>query len=435
MHHIRNFVLASASVLALAAPAMAQTETTGDEAAQADDIVVTGTLIRGVAPTGTNVVNVNREQIVSSGAASTNELLAQVPQAANFFNQLPQIAAGTGAGLQVLRPNLRNLPAGNTSTGAATLILVDGHRTVDIGVDQAAPDPQTVPASLIERVEIVTNGGSAIYGSDAIGGVINYVTRSRFDGVEASARYGIGDDYHSFDASLTVGKAWSTGSIYAAYSHNENNSFFGRDRDYYRSINFNTGLPTTVTCASPNITVSGSRYIVSGATLAPVPAAVPCDLTDYVSIIPEQKQDSVFAGTYQELSPSIRFDVRAYYTQHETTATNTPEAATLTIRSPNANAFDSNPFYRAATPGSTTAQTIALNFGPVYDKAIYNYYNHFGVTPQFTIDFAENWQARVMFNYGRSRTTYLTQEVNSAALAAAANGDTTIRPTSSFESV
>lgn len=437
------WVLGAASC-AFAAPALAQQtaddEETVSDAANAsktgkDDIIVTGTLIRGVAPTGTNVVGVNREQITATGAATGNEIISQIPQAGNFFNTLPQIVAGTGAGQQVLRPNLRSLPSGGTSTGAATLILVDGHRTVNIGIDQSAPDPQTVPAALLERVEVVTNGGSALYGSDAIGGVINYITRRRFDGIEATARYGIGDDYRSFDASVTVGKAWSTGSIYAAYSHSENNSFFGRDRDYYQSINFNTGLPLTTTCAAPNITTTPgtSRYVVSGNTLAPVTAAVPCDLTDYFAIIPEQRQDSVFAGLSQELSPSIKFDVRAYYTRNQTSAIQTPEAATLTIRSPITNRTNGNPFYRQAPGGTANAdQTIALNLGSAYDKEITNRFHHYGITPQFTIDFAPNWQARLMFNYGRSNTSYLTQEVDSAALALAANGNTTARAANTF---
>lgn len=433
----------AAGSCALSAPALAQqvaddAKTLADaaEASQTekDDIVVTGTLIRGVAPTGSNVVGVNREQITSTGAATTNELLANIPQAQNMFNVIPQIAAGTGSGIQVLRPNLRNLPSGNTASGASTLILVDGHRTVNVGVDQAAPDPQTVPASLLERVEIVTNGGSALYGSDAVGGVINYITRRRFDGVEATARYGIGDDYYSFDASVTVGKAWSTGSIFAAYSHSENNSFFGRDRDYYRSINALTGqpAPATATCASPNITVGANRYVVSGSGLAAVSAPVTCDLTDYLAIIPTQRQDSVFAGMYQELSPSLKFEIRGYYSERAQSAIGQPEAQTITIRSPGASPSDSNPFYRAATPGSTSAQSIALNFGDVYDKTINNYVNQFGVTPQFTIDFAQNWQARVMFNYGRSHTSYRTTEVDTAALAFASNGNTLTRDSSTF---
>lgn len=154
----------SLSVLAIAAsaialPALAQETTSDDDVVKesaasqngkADDIIVTGTLIRGIAPTGSSVIGLTKESIQASGAATTNEVLATIPQATNFFMTVPQIAAGNGANLQVLRPNLRDLPSSNTASGAATLLLVDGHRTVDIGVDQSAPDPQTVPAALLE---------------------------------------------------------------------------------------------------------------------------------------------------------------------------------------------------------------------------------------------------------------------------------------------
>lgn len=438
----------SLSVLAIAAsaislPVLAQ-ETTDDDIVKesaasqngkADDIVVTGTLIRGIAPTGSSVIGLTKDAIQSSGATTTNEILATIPQAGNFFMTVPQIGAGNGGNLQVLRPNLRDLPSSNTASGAATLLLVDGHRTVDIGIDQSAPDPQTVPAALLERVEVITDGASSIYGSDAIGGVINYITRRRFDGVEVSARYGFADDYYSFDASATVGKAWSTGSIFAGYTHSENDALFGRDRDYHKSINWNTGLPVGNTCPAPNIEIGANRYIVSGSGLAQVAVQPTCDLTDNAAIVPSQRQDSVMVGLSQELSPAIRVDIRGYYTNRSSQAVSNPFTASPTIRSNITNPTNGNPFYRSIGGGDQSNQTVRLSYGPALgleSNRITNKYEHYGITPEFTIDLSDSWRARLMFNYGRSLTSFVQTGLNPTAVALALNGDTTTRPSTDF---
>lgn len=449
----------SLSVLAIAAsaialPALAQETTSDDDVVKesaasqngkADDIIVTGTLIRGIAPTGSSVIGLTKESIQASGAATTNEVLATIPQATNFFMTVPQIAAGNGANLQVLRPNLRDLPSSNTASGAATLLLVDGHRTVDIGVDQSAPDPQTVPAALLERVEVITDGASAQYGSDAIGGVINYITKRRFDGVEASARYGFADDYYTFDASATVGKAWGTGSIFAGYTHSENDAIFGRDRDFHKSINWNTGLPVGNTCNAPNIEIGAGRYVVSGSGLASVAVQPTCDLTDNAAIVPAQKQDTVMVGLSQELSPSIRVDIRGYYTNHSSTAVSNPFVASPTIRSNVTNPTNGNPFYRSIGGGDQSNQTVRFSYGPALgleSNRITNRYEHYGITPEFTIDLSDNWRARLMFNYGRSLTSYRQTALNNTSTTTdpnyinsttyALNGNTTTRPASDF---
>ncbi len=168
-----------------------------DVPAEEADIVVTGTLLRGVAPTGTNVVSVTRDDVLVSGAASSNDLLASIPQVGNFGT----VPVGSASfAIPVVRPNIRNL---GSSGGVTTLVLVNGHRMVGAGVLQTTFDPSAIPPDIIERVEVVPDGGSAIYGSDAIGGVINFITRKRFNGVGASARYSFGDDYQGVDGNLT----------------------------------------------------------------------------------------------------------------------------------------------------------------------------------------------------------------------------------------
>src|SRR5882757_3718757 len=199
--------VAALAIGVLAVPAWAQTvppvddkapvtlESTPNDPQAAEDIIVTGTLLRGVAPVGTNVLGVTRQEILESGAASANDLLASIPQVGNFGT----VPVGTGTfGLPIVRPNIRNLAAAG---GSSTLVLLNGHRMVGAGVLQTSVDPSVLPPEVIDRLEIVPDGGSAIYGSDAIGGVINFITRSHFNGVAASARYGFADNYQTVDGS------------------------------------------------------------------------------------------------------------------------------------------------------------------------------------------------------------------------------------------
>src|ERR1700712_1306384 len=139
------------------APARAQTvekaeprSSSGVSEGQAqDEIVVTGTLIRGVAPIGTNVIGITTADIARTGASNANQILAQVPQVTNAFNATPSLGAGGGAALSIVRPNLRGLPE---TGGTTTLVLIDGHRAAGAGILQtSAEQPQFDP----ERYQFV----------------------------------------------------------------------------------------------------------------------------------------------------------------------------------------------------------------------------------------------------------------------------------------
>jgi iron complex outermembrane receptor protein len=189
----RSVIGGVALVALLPAAALAQDASAdGDAASSGDDIVVTGTLVRGIAPPGANVIGVTAAAIEETGATNVNQVLQTIPQLASFGN-LQQPLANSNE-VAVNRPNLRSLPGFNTSGGSSTLVLMDGHRLVGMGVTSTSPDPDIIPPGILERVEIVPDGGSAIYGSDAVAGVMNFITIKRFNGVKVYASYGIDDD-------------------------------------------------------------------------------------------------------------------------------------------------------------------------------------------------------------------------------------------------
>ena len=183
-----------------AAPVAVQEQAT--VAPEADDaIVVTGSRIRRPdLESASPVAVIDSQQIQSQGIVNTQDLLAKLPQVgipglsrtnSNFLT--------TGNGVATI--NLRNLG------DSRTLVLVNGRRFVPGVAGTSIVDVNNIPADFVERIEVVTGGASAIYGSDAIAGVVNYVTKTDMQGITARAQYGLTSrgDNPNYTASITGG--------------------------------------------------------------------------------------------------------------------------------------------------------------------------------------------------------------------------------------
>ena len=220
-----------------------------------EEVLVTGTLIRDIEPTGSQLIAIDETAITELGAVTTNELLATIPQVSNFFNDRAEQDPRGADRLQVNRPNLPDLPGINSATGATTLILVDGHRLAPVGADQSSLDPDVVPSIAMRRVEVMTDGGSSLYGADAVGGVINFVTLDEYEGLKVDVGYDTGDEYSSWQASLLAGTEWSGGSGYIALATTDRESVLIEDRDWAAQGQWDelgtTLTPTGTECIEP----------------------------------------------------------------------------------------------------------------------------------------------------------------------------------------
>ena len=96
---------------------------------------------------------------------------------------------------------------------------MDGMRFPLGGTSHSQPDPSIVPVVAIQRVEVLADGSSSIYGSDAVAGVINFITRTNFEGLQLSAEAGGADNYNKLNASLLWGTSWKDGSVMFAFQH------------------------------------------------------------------------------------------------------------------------------------------------------------------------------------------------------------------------
>jgi len=206
-------------------------ELSPENAAQQDtreDIIVTGTSIRGAAPVGSNLISVGRDAIEQTAVQSAQQLLKTVPAIAGL-GSAGQGGFGSADASGTNAPSIHGLGA---SASNSTLILIDGHRLPLSGVNHALGDPNIIPPNAIERVEVLPDGASSVYGSDAVAGVINFITRHRYDGVEVSAQSGFADRYHTYQAGVVAGKTWDTGSALVAYNFSKRDALRVRDRDF-----------------------------------------------------------------------------------------------------------------------------------------------------------------------------------------------------------
>src|ERR1700756_447014 len=133
-----------------------------------------------------------------------------------FLNTLPDVSLSiTENGFQTISGTttvqLHGLPIGTT------LILVNGRRVGTSGAAQAYGltyfDLNTIPLATIDRIELLSQGSSAVYGSDAIAGVINIILKNHFNGLEVNSKYGFASGTHQVEADITWGRNWDKGSV------------------------------------------------------------------------------------------------------------------------------------------------------------------------------------------------------------------------------
>jgi outer membrane receptor protein involved in Fe transport len=195
-------------------------DTSGDKTpVSLDTVTVTGSLVRRVdVETASPVAVVDRQQIQESGKQTLGDLLQSLPGIAGAATN-PQVNNGGGDGASTI--SLRGLGE------QRTLLLIDGHRVFN-------NDVNSIPTNMIERVEVLKVGASAVYGSDAIGGVVNFILRKNFEGGEVSANYGQSSagDGARHGGSFTWGKTWDRGNIVVGLDTNRQNAVSSADREF-----------------------------------------------------------------------------------------------------------------------------------------------------------------------------------------------------------
>ena len=198
-------VLVAAAAVAIPGAAMAQEaiDYSAEDVASVDEIVVTGTRIRRPQFQGTNpVASVSSEALENAGVTNVTDFLTDSPSLVGSTTlQDNSNGANRGSvGLNLL--DLRNLGTNRT------LVLVNGRRHVASQAGSTSVDINSIPVALIERVDVMTGGASAIYGADGVSGVVNFVLKKDFEGLDARVQYGTSDQGggENYFASVLAGK-------------------------------------------------------------------------------------------------------------------------------------------------------------------------------------------------------------------------------------
>lgn len=212
-----------------AAPQAAAASESEEAAAEPqEDIIVTGSRIQRSAQTDspTPVVGIGVEDIQSSGATELSEILLDYPAVTTDSNLTNTIDNINAAGLSTV--DLRSLGADRTLT------LIDGRRTVSNRLTRNTVSLSTIPTMFVNNVEIITGGASAIYGSDAVAGVVNIITRKSYDGLKVGGRVGISDQGDS--QRYNIDALWGTSllddrvNLVVGASYEDEKGMFARQR-------------------------------------------------------------------------------------------------------------------------------------------------------------------------------------------------------------
>lgn len=245
-------------------PSGSKRAVTNDLSPVADDIVVTGSRIRG-APVASLVIRQTSDDLRDQGIRSLAEAVRHIPQSFGGgqnpgigFNVPESSGADVGGGASV---NLRGLGSD------ATLTLLNGHRLSYSAASQSV-DVSAIPFGAVDRIEVVPDGASALFGSDAVGGVVNIILRRDFDGLETGARLSGSTDGGNFGQlyDVTGGKRWRSGGLLLAYEYGRSTPIVASDRSYaatrspgltlYPALRHHNGAASFHQQLAPNLTFS-----------------------------------------------------------------------------------------------------------------------------------------------------------------------------------
>ena len=234
---VRVAALAGSAMVALSAmPAAAQTTAPNQPAAEASSeaIVVTGSrIVRRDFEANSPIVTVESETFENISTVAIETALNQLPQFVPALSQFEtmdvQSSATSTPGASTL--NLRGLGSNRN------LVLVDGRRAQPVN-GALTIDINSIPSAAIQRVEIITGGASAVYGADAVSGVVNFILKKDYDGLEFGAQYGLTEkgDASEFRVSALMGAnlANGRGNVMFGVEHAKRGTAYSRDRKFFR---------------------------------------------------------------------------------------------------------------------------------------------------------------------------------------------------------
>jgi iron complex outermembrane receptor protein len=301
----------------VASAGLAQAQQTSDQTADAQDrtgqtngqpqtlqtVVVTGSLVRRVdLETASPVVTIDRKNITNSGQPTLGDLVQEMPGIAGNATNTRNNSNGGGVaspltegGDAASRVSLRGLGTGRT------LVLVDGQRMLNA-------DMNLIPQAMVERIEVLKEGASTVYGSDAVGGVVNIILRKNFEGAEVSLNAGISGqgDGQRHGLSIAMGHTTDKFSLVGGLDYNKYDAVPATRRDYSKAQLY---------LSDGQVTVAGSSSIPNGRLQLPGSFAAqygcPIDPTNHITVTRENGSGTSL-GDYRCRTSADTFNYAAF---------------------------------------------------------------------------------------------------------------------------
>lgn len=335
------------------------------------DEIVVGTHIRGATQNASPIVSVSRDVIDRGGFATVADALTALPQAFGG-------TASDDAGALGLDPTTTN---NGRATGVnlrglgadATLVLVNGRRVAGAGLLGDFADVSSIPLAAVARVDVLLDGASATYGSDAVGGVVNVVLRERYDGAETRARIGgsTHDDLAQRQLAQTFGNSWSSGSALFSAEYQRRARLPGANRGYTGNADLRPfggtdhrlyyGPPGTVLALDPVTGTLVPKYAIptgqNGIGLKPSDfIAGQINYSNhraYMDVAPSQERGSVYIALTQDVAARVTLSADMRYSDRRFATFSLPPQTQMTVR-------PANPYF--VSPNGATSNVIAYSF-------------------------------------------------------------------------
>src|SRR5512141_525461 len=418
---------ATAAALGTAEAQTAADNNTDQKSQSLETIVVTGSNIRRVdIETANPVVTIDKAAIQQSGKLTLGDLVQDLPAVTGPVTN-PRVNNGGGTGFSSI--SLRGLGS------ARTLILVNGHRYL-------YGDVNAIPADAIERIEVLTDGASSVYGSDAVGGVVNFILRSNYQGAEFSADYGISDrddgqrqgyhfvfgqttdkgsimagvDYNKFDSVLASARAFSKTAIYyyygAAHPAGSSRTPTGQVQlPAHLKAQFGCSSVTKISVSSPGTSLGEYRCYNAGRDSFNFQGVGNVELT------PQERTNAFILGNYK-LTDSVETYLEVYHNKTQSASLIAPQPID-TLGSPLVISKDSyyTPFGVDFSNAANRYKTRSIGNGnrianqsSVSDQVVAGFKGTIGDT---------SWQWNAYFNYGHfDRLAHTSGFINLAKIGA-----------------
>lgn len=381
-----------------------------------DEVVVTGSYLRDVSYLAAQVIHIEGSELTQGSFATVQDALYELPLNSLNAPREDNVANGNyGAGAGA---NLRGLGTG------ATLVLLNGSRLASSGLAGEFTDLSQVPLSIVKRIEVLPDGSSAMYGSDAISGVVNIITDTAFEGLETQARMGGtpgGRDEVVF--SQLAGKSWESGHVMLAYQFTDAADLQAAARSYaanenktpygggdYQSVFSNPGNIVNPNTLLPEYGIPPGQ---NGKSLSSQSLSNAINLTNQAAdydLFPDRRTHSFYFFGSQRPVDSVELTLEGRYNIRDTTQQIVPRQETLVV--PNTNPFFVDPF-GSASKSVLVDYNLSRDVGEdIWSTTTRSYGAKLGATVAMPSD----WRLRVTGSYGRETLTIIDTSFSQTAL-------------------